>query len=64
MTSEELNEIMERLGLSQTKLAQLTGNDVRTVRRWMNNEAVPSWLPSWLEMYEKIHGPADKKKIS
>jgi len=62
MTSAELIETLERLGLPQQKLAELTGHNVRTVRRWMKDENVPTWLTSWLDMYERLHPTGDEAR--
>lgn len=55
MTVAELHERLERVHLSGPDLARITGLNPRTVRYWLNDQnPIPPWLDSWLEMYERL----------
>lgn len=55
----DLRATLSRLSLSQVSLARLTGQSPVTVNRWMSgSRPVPTWLPGWLEMYERLNPPA------
>jgi putative transcriptional regulator len=44
MKPEEIQEIRQKLGVTQEKLAQLLGTTVVTVNRWENGKVRPSRL--------------------
>jgi transcriptional regulator with XRE-family HTH domain len=57
MTLHELQQILLRLGLSQTEAAQLLGVAPRTVRRWLEGDEVPGpaaqALRAWIRLHER-----------
>lgn len=57
MALNELQQILLRLGLSQTEAAQLLGVAPRTVRRWLEGEEVPGpaaqALRAWIRLHER-----------
>jgi hypothetical protein len=57
MTPNELQQLLLRLGLSQTEAAQLLGVAPRTVRRWFEGEEVPGpaaqALRAWIRLHER-----------
>ena len=57
MKTDELEQTLLRLGLSQTEAAQLLGVAARTVRRWLEGEEVPGpaeqALRAWVRLHER-----------
>jgi hypothetical protein len=57
MSAHELQQILLRLGLSQTEAGQLLGVSPRTVRRWFEGEEVPGpaaqALRAWIRLHER-----------
>lgn len=63
MTPADLRSALARMELSQVALARLTGQTPVTVARWLSGvRAVPTWLDSWLAMYEALT-KAQRKRI-
>jgi DNA-binding transcriptional regulator YiaG len=42
MTAQDLDSLLDRLGLSRTEAARLVGRDVRTIRRWLSGDRIMS----------------------
>ncbi len=54
MTTQELEEHLTGLRLSQTEAAQLLGVSARTVRRWLEGEAVPGPAEAALRAWRRL----------
>ena len=50
MKREDFNKRLKELNLNKAILAELTGYNVVSVRRW---DETPLIIDSWLELYEK-----------
>src|SRR5665213_1342416 len=54
MTKKELSDTLSALGLTQTEAAQLLGVSARTVRRWIEGEAIPGPAEAALRAWRKL----------
>lgn len=54
MTLEEFKERLNSLNLNLTEFAELTDIPYSTISKYGRSNPVPSWVPKFLEMYEKI----------
>jgi len=52
MTSENIDSLLFSVGLSRSTLAQKSNTSKSTVDSWFSNNSFPSWIESWLNLYQ------------
>jgi predicted DNA-binding protein YlxM (UPF0122 family) len=53
MTTEEFIIKIKKLDLSRAEIATRTQNHRKTIDNWISKGVIPSWVDSWLELYEE-----------
>lgn len=51
MTKQELNELLDKAGLSKKELASMVDLQPSSIHNWGSSQNVPHWVHSWLVNY-------------